>query len=71
MIVSNYIRNPYHLTGSLLVTPFDIDDAVLEPDEIFDAIRGLKNGKSPGPSKVRAEHLKEWVEEVYRDVDPY
>ena len=55
----------------ILVAPFDIDDVVPEPDEIADAIRGLKNGKSPGPSKVRAEHLKEWVEEAYRDVDPY
>ena len=55
----------------ILVATFDIDDVVLEPDEITDAIRGLRNGKSPGPSKVRAEHLKEWVEEAYRDVDPY
>ena len=55
----------------ILVAPFDIDDVVPEPDEIADAIRGLRNGKSPGPSKVRAEHLKEWVKEAYRDVDPY
>ena len=54
----------------ILVAPFDIDDVVSEPDEIADAIRGLRNGKSPGPSKVRAEHLKEWVEEAYRNVDP-
>ena len=31
----------------------------------------MKNGKSPEPSKVRAEHLNEWVKEAYRDVDPY
>ena len=55
----------------ILVAPFDIDDVVPEPDKIADAIRGLKNGKSPGPSKDRAEHLKEWVKEAYRDVDPY
>ena len=29
------------------------------------------NNIKPGPSKVRAEHLKEWVEEAYRDVRPY
>ena len=71
MIVSRYIQNPYHLTGYLLVAPFDIDDVVPEPDKIADAICGLKNGKSPGPSRVRAEHLKEWVREAYRGVDPY
>ena len=55
----------------ILVASFDIDDVVPEPDKIADAIRGLRNGKAPGPSKVRAEHLKEWVREAYRDVDPY
>ena len=54
----------------ILVAPFDIEDVVPEPDEIADAIRGLRNGKLPGPSKIRAEHLKEWVREAYRDVDP-
>ena len=54
----------------ILVAPFDIDDVVPEPDEIAEAILGLKNGKSPGPSKVRAEHLKEWVK-AYREHYPY
>ena len=31
----------------ILVAPFDIDDVVLEPDEILQAVCGLKNGKSP------------------------
>ena len=55
----------------ILVAPFDIDDVVPEPDKIADAIKGLRNGKSPGPSKIRAEHLKEWVEEATREKDPY
>ena len=55
----------------ILVAPFDIDDVVPEPDKIADTICGLRNGKSTGPSKVRAEHPKEWVEEAYRDVDLY
>ena len=55
----------------ILVAPFDIDDVVPEPDEIADAIKGLRNGKSPGPSKIRAEHLKEWVKEAYREHHPY
>ena len=55
----------------ILVAPFDIDDAVPEPDEIAQAVRGLKNGKSSGPSRVRAEHLQKWVEEAYREEYPY
>ena len=55
----------------ILVAPFDIDDVVPEPDEIAEAIPGLRNGKSPGPSKIRAEHLKEWVEEATWEKDPY
>ena len=55
----------------IIVAPFDIDDAVPEPDEIAKAVCGLKNGKSPGPSKLRAEHLKEWVEEAFREEHLY
>lgn len=65
LIVSHSIRSslpPDRIP--IRVAPFDIEDAVLEPDNITQVVRGLKNGKSPGPSKVRAEHLKEWMEEV-------
>ena len=55
----------------MLVAPFDIDDVVPEPDKIAKAVQGLKNGKAPGPSKVRVEYLKEWVEEAYREENPY
>ena len=55
----------------ILVALFDIDDVVPEPSEIAEAVPQLKNGKAPGPSKVRAEHLKEWVEEAYWEVNPY
>ena len=55
----------------VLVAPFDIDDVVPEPSEIMEAVRRLRNGKAPGPSKVRAEHFKEWVEEATREENPY
>ena len=55
----------------VLVAPFDIDDVVPEPSEIMEAVRRLRKGKAPGPSKVRAEHFKEWVEEATRDENPY
>ena len=43
----------------VLVAPYDIDDAVLEPSNIMEAVCRLRNGKAPGPSKVRAKHFKE------------
>ena len=55
----------------ILVTPFDIDDVVPEPDKIAEAIRRLRNGKSPRPFNFRAEHLKEWVEEAYWEKHSY
>ena len=55
----------------VLLAPFDIDDVVLDPSKIMVAVRKLKNGKAPGPSKVRAENFKEWVEEATREENPY
>ena len=54
----------------ILVAPFDIDDVVPEVDEIAEAVRRLRNGKAPGPSKVRAEKLKEWLLEATRQENP-
>ena len=55
----------------VVVAPFDIDDVVPEPSEIMEAVRKLRNEKAPGPSKGRAEHFKEWVEEATREENPY
>ena len=54
----------------VVVAPFEIDDVVPEPRKIMEAVRRLRNGKAPGPSKVRAEHFKEWVEEATREENP-
>ena len=37
----------------------------------MEAVCRLRNGKAPGPSKVRAKHFKEWVEEATREENPY
>ena len=57
-------------TLPILVAPFDIDDVVPDVDEIAEAVRRLRNGKAPGPSKVRAEKLKEWLFEATRQENP-
>ena len=43
----------------VLVAPCDIDDVVPKPSKIMGVVCRLRNGKAPGPSKVRAEHFKE------------
>ena len=72
MIVSNYTPKPLPPDRvPVLVAPYDIDDVVPEPSEIMEAVCRLRNGKAPGPSKVRVEHFKEWVEEATREENPY
>ena len=55
----------------ILVAPFDdVDNVVPEADEIAEAVGWLRNGKAPGPSKFRIEHLVGWLGEATRDEDP-
>ena len=44
---------------------------VPEDEEITLIVSKLKNGKSPGLSKLRAETLKEWLEEATWEEEPY
>ncbi len=44
-----------------LPSPYDIDDSIPSRDEIKEATSRLKNNKAPGPSGMRAEHIKDWV----------
>ena len=46
----------------------DIDDDVPTEQEIAQAVRRLRNGKAAGPSKIRAEKLKEWLQEAEGEV---
>jgi hypothetical protein len=43
----------------ICVAPFEIDDNVPDEREIADSVKLLRWGKSPGPSGIRAEHLRE------------
>jgi hypothetical protein len=40
------------------LTPFLINDGIPDNHEIATAVRKLRNGKAPGPTGLRAEHLK-------------
>jgi hypothetical protein len=49
-----------------LEEPFDIADGTPSDWEIAEALGRMPRGKSPGPTKMRAEHLKLWRAEAYR-----
>ena len=55
----------------MLLAPIDVSDAVPEDSKINLAVRKLENGKSPRPSKLRAEQLKGWLEEATREEGPH
>jgi hypothetical protein len=44
---------------------FEIDDTVPSEWEIAEAVGRMPNGKSPGPTKMKAEHLKAWRAEAF------
>lgn len=54
----------------VLVAPFDICDEIPSEEEIERHVKRLKNGKSPGPTGMRAEHLKGWLEAARRKEMP-
>lgn len=43
------------------VAPFDISDDLPTEAEILEAVGQMKRGKAPGPSGMRTDHLKEWL----------
>jgi hypothetical protein len=54
----------------ICVAAFEIDDNVSDEREIADTVRLLRWGKSPGPSGIRAEHLREWLNAAERGNNP-
>ena len=54
----------------LVVEPFDIDDHVPTAAEVKWAVRTLRSGRAPGPSGMRAEDLKGWLEDAEREENP-
>ena len=47
----------------LSVKPFQVEDSVPTEDESEWAIRRLMNNRSGGPSGMRTDHIKMWLEE--------
>ena len=43
------------------IKPFEVEDSVPEEGEIKWAVKHLRNNRSRGASRMRAEHVKEWL----------
>ena len=54
----------------ITVAPFNILDDVPDDAEIEVAVRRLRRGKAPGPTGLRADHLKEWLDAARREHEP-
>jgi hypothetical protein len=54
----------------VLVVPFDVDDATLSEQEIGKAVGRLHIDRSPGPSGMSSENLKEWRDAAWRKESP-
>jgi hypothetical protein len=54
----------------VLVAPFRVDDNMPTEKEINREVGQINNGRSPGPTGMRPNDLKEWCEEARRDENP-
>ena len=52
------------------MTPAVVEDGVLEEADIVQVLRGLKGGRAGGPSDMRLEDLKGWLQEASRGKSP-
>ena len=48
------------------IDPFEVEDKVPDEGEIEWAVKRLRNNRSGGASRMRAEHLKGWLEAAQR-----
>jgi hypothetical protein len=55
----------------VMVDLFEVNDDVPSGEDIEDAVLSLKPRKEPGPTRIRAEHLKEWLREAQMETHPY
>jgi len=46
------------------IDPFAINDEIPTDAEVREVVRGLRNGRAGGVSGIRAEHMKQWLQDV-------
>ena len=54
----------------ILVQPVSITDGPPEVGEIAAVVRKLRSGSAGGPSGMKAEHLKAWLQAVTGEKEP-
>lgn len=45
----------------LVGSGWSIPDTIPDKEEICGALKPMRRGKAPGPSRIRVEHLKDWA----------
>jgi hypothetical protein len=63
-------RTPPGESLPINIAPTPIPDGVPTDSEVRDAVGELTNGRSGGASKIRAEHMKEWLKGIQQEEDP-
>jgi hypothetical protein len=43
---------------------FEISDDMPTDSEMHTVVRGLKNGRATGATRMRAKHIKEWLNDI-------
>jgi hypothetical protein len=51
-------------------TPFEVRDNTPSDSEVRVAVAEITNGRSAGASRMRAEHLKDWLQGMHEEKDP-
>ena len=54
----------------VVVDPFPVLDTIPDEDEIANAVRRLRRGKAPGPTGLRTDQLKDWLQAAKREENP-
>ena len=49
------------------VDPFEINDAIPEDAEIRAVVRGMRNDRAGGASKIRAKDMKTWLRDAIEE----
>ena len=52
------------------VTVFSVEDSVPDDDKAAEAVRWIRLNHSGVPSGMRVEHLRKWIGEATRDLEP-
>ena len=63
-------RSHEGLRFPIMVTPAEVEEGIPGEEELAQAVRSLKRGRSGSPLVMRVEGLKEWLKGASRETNP-